>query len=58
MNRESHYAYMKRRMREQDELEGIKQIESNLQLQKRVDKLEEQLSKIIERQANGGEKEK
>jgi len=49
MNRESHEEYMKRRMREEDERQGIKQIESNFQLQRRIEKLEDQVNSILEK---------
>jgi tetrahydromethanopterin S-methyltransferase subunit G len=49
MQQERYYAYMQRRMREEDEREGIKQVETNIQLQKRLDKLEEHVSIINEK---------
>ena len=38
---------MKRRMREQDEKEGIKPYPSNYSLQKRIDKLEETVNMLV-----------
>lgn len=45
--RESHEEYMKRRMREQDEKEGVKSYPTNYSLSKRLDKVEEQLNTLI-----------
>ena len=46
---ERYYEYMKRRMREEDEKEGIKHIETNMQLQKRLDKLEETVNMLLDK---------
>jgi hypothetical protein len=46
--RESHEEYMKRRMRELDEEEGVKSYPTNYSLSKRLDKVEELLYNILE----------
>jgi hypothetical protein len=46
--RESHEEYMKRRMREQDEKEGVKPYPTNYSLSKRLDKVEALLNTLYE----------
>lgn len=46
--RESHEEYMKRRMREQDEKEGVKPYLTNRSLSKRLDKVEALLNNLYE----------
>ena len=46
--RESHEEYMKRRMREQDEKEGVKPYLTNRSLSKRLDKVEALLNTLYE----------
>ena len=46
--RESHEEYMKRRMREQDEKEGVKPYLTNGSLSKRLDKVEALLNTLYE----------
>ena len=46
---ERYYEYMKRRMREEDEKEGIKPMPSVYALEKRIDKLEETVNMLLDK---------
>ena len=46
---ERYYEYMKRRMREEDEKEGIKPMPSVYTLEKRIDKLEETVNMLLDK---------